>query len=64
MNGLDTAKLIKEQNINSPKIIIMTGHEISEIKPDMVGIDNYLIKPFTINQLKNVIEEFQKKNDN
>jgi CheY-like chemotaxis protein len=59
LNGLDTAKQISEQNINRPKIIIMTGHAISELKPDMAGIDGYLIKPFTITQLKNAFSELK-----
>jgi CheY-like chemotaxis protein len=59
LNGLDTAKQIYEQNINRPKVIIMTGHAISELKPDMEGIDGYLIKPFNISQLKDTLEEVQ-----
>ena len=55
LNGIDTARQIISDNVVHPKIVIMTGHSISNIDTGIPGVDTFLAKPFSLSQLKEVI---------
>jgi len=64
-NGLSLVKYIKQNDINLP-CIIMTGFadNTSRNNSYSAGCDNFINKPFTPLELKAVIEETIKSNDN
>ncbi|MDD5136434.1 MAG: response regulator [Candidatus Omnitrophica bacterium] len=55
LTGLELAKYIKENNIRT-KVIMITGYDMMNEKlAKCVGVDEYLTKPFRIEDVKNVI---------
>jgi DNA-binding response OmpR family regulator len=63
LNGLEMIEKIKEKDQNIP-IAIFSAYDDSEyfIKAIELGVDGYLLKPYNINQLNNLIEKLISKN--
>jgi DNA-binding response OmpR family regulator len=63
LNGLKMIEKIKEKDQNIP-IAIFSAYDDSEyfIKAIELGVDGYLLKPYNINQLNNLIEKLISKN--
>jgi DNA-binding NtrC family response regulator len=66
MNGYEFVKKVKKIN-SKVKVILMTAFEINDkefhnLLPD-VKVDGFLQKPFSIQQLNNVIEKINIKSD-
>ena len=66
MNGYEFVKKVKKIN-SKVKVILMTAFEINDkefhnLLPD-VKVDGFLQKPFSIQQLNNVVEKINTKTD-
>lgn len=64
MGGIDAAKRIRE-NFHLPRqpvIVAMTGHALAGVKEECfkVGMDGYITKPISVNDIKGVILENRK----
>jgi DNA-binding response OmpR family regulator/putative methionine-R-sulfoxide reductase with GAF domain len=57
MTGLDVLRQMVQQSINTP-VVLMTGYgsELSAIEAFRLGAKDYLIKPFTIDEIAETIE--------
>lgn len=63
LTGLELAKYIKEKEIRS-KVVIITGYaDMSELLARAVGADEYMTKPISVEDVKEVIDKYdpQKK---
>ena len=60
MNGMELIKYIRKNEVfNNLYIIVMTGKVMKYIKQCLAeGCDDYLVKPFTIEQLKEKIQKY------
>jgi CheY-like chemotaxis protein len=55
LTGLEIVKYVKEKNIKT-KVVMVTGYEeISESFAKAFGVDAYLTKPVTVEDVENVI---------
>ncbi len=63
LNGIDLVKAIKGKYQDVPPVILMTGYGSVEsaIEAFKIGIKDYILKPFKITTLKNVIEKVLKQ---
>ncbi|MCX8070651.1 MAG: response regulator [Thermodesulfovibrionales bacterium] len=57
MSGLETMKKLKELD-NTIKAIVSTGHDIEELKYKEYGFCGAITKPFNLNQIKKVLDEY------
>jgi len=58
MNGLELVKKIRKEDKDIPIIMVTTeGGKVEVITALKVGVNNYIIKPFTPNILKNKLLE-------
>lgn len=58
LSGIDVCQLIrKEESIKGTKIVFMTGLKMPEKKYKESGCDGVLKKPFTINDIDNLLAE-------
>ncbi len=67
MNGYEFVRKVKQSNPET-KIILMSAFEIEDkefhnILPD-IKVDGFLQKPFSIQQLNNVVEKIRRGNNN
>jgi len=61
LTGLEIAKYVKQNNINT-KTVILSGYvEIDEELCKRVGADEYLRKPVDFDEIEDIIEKYQMK---
>ena len=62
MNGLDVAKKIRETDLQTP-IVMITAYSDKDklLNAINIGVSAYIIKPFKIEEIKQVIEKLIKK---
>lgn len=62
MNGLDLLADLKERGANIPTIVMtLQGSEETAIKAFRLGAENYLIKPFSIDDIENTLDRVLRK---
>ncbi|MBZ0255663.1 response regulator [bacterium] len=60
--GIDAVKAIRSMGIKTPIIMVTTeGEKMKVIKAVQAGANNYLVKPFTPDQLKEKIDQVANK---
>ena len=60
--GIDAVKAIRSMGIKTPIVMVTTeGEKMKVIKAIQAGANNYLVKPFTPDQLKEKIDQVAKK---
>lgn len=60
--GIDAVKAIRKMGIKTPIVMVTTeGEKMKVIKAVQAGANNYLVKPFTPEQLKEKIDQVTKK---
>ncbi len=64
MDGFETARLIRRTftNHSKPKIIAITAYLLPDGKEQCLkaGMDDYIVKPFTLNELSKVLSKYSK----
>ncbi len=63
-SGIDLIKILREKNIDLP-VILMTAYTTptNMIEASKIGIKDILQKPFTANELKDVVKKYDEKKD-
>src|SRR5690606_37957718 len=54
MNGYELAGRLRELDIPTPRLIAITGYG-AESAPGVDGLDRHLLKPFDVNQLRDLV---------
>ncbi|HHI97203.1 MAG TPA: response regulator, partial [Thermodesulfatator atlanticus] len=64
LSGLDLLKLIRKENA-SPPVVLMTGYPSLDLTVEALrgGASDFLIKPFTSQQLYETVERFKQKRE-
>ncbi len=64
LSGLDLLKLIRKENV-SPPVVLMTGYPSLDLTVEALrgGASDFLIKPFTSQQLYETVERFKQKRE-
>ncbi|RTE87049.1 MULTISPECIES: PAS domain-containing protein [Gammaproteobacteria] len=62
LNGLETTRKIREKYGDKPFIIGLTANTLDSVKEQALsaGMNDLLTKPFTLNEIRNVVETFDK----
>ena len=65
MDGLETTRIIRKQDIRQPYIIAMTASAMAEDKADCLeaGMDYFISKPISISNLVVVLEKSYTEKD-
>ena len=61
LTGIEVAKMVKQRNIKCILVMITGYAEMDEFFAKILGIDEYLRKPFSIDDIRNIIDKYIKK---
>ena len=61
LTGIEVAKMVKQRYIKCILVMITGYAEMDEFFAKILGIDEYLRKPFSIDDIRNIIDKYIKK---